>query len=130
MNYLNAQKRYWREGALEDIEVSKELLALKRYLHCLFYANLSLERALKYQVILETRRLPPYSHDLLKLYSLSKSKIPVSIEFLSEINKFNIGARYPEERTKVAKSIDKKTLGDKILQIEKLVFQLCNKKQQ
>lgn len=129
MNYLNAQKRYWREDALENIEVSKELLKLGRYLPCLFYANLSLEKALKYLVILETRKLPPYTHDLRKLYSLSQSKILISKEFLKEVGEYNIEARYPDEKYRLLRSIDKITIGDKILQIEKLVFQLCNKRQ-
>lgn len=130
MNYLNAQKKYWRKGALEDIEVSKELLALKRYLHYLFYATLSLEKALKYQIILETKKLPPFSHDLVKLYSISMTKVQISTDFLHKTNKYNIEARYPEEKYRLSTGIDKKTIGDKILQIEKLVFQLCNKRQQ
>lgn len=130
MNYLNAQKRYWREDALENIEVSKELLELGRYLPCLFYANLSLEKALKYQVILETKKLPPYSHDLRKLYSLSQSTVPISLEFLKEVAEYNVEARYPDEKYRISRSIDKKRIGDKILAIEKLVFLLCNKRPQ
>ena len=130
MNYLNAQKRYWRKEALEDIEVSKELLVLGRYLPCLFYANLSLEKALKYQVILETKKLPPYSHDLRKLYLLSRSKVPISLEFLKEVAEYNVEARYPEERHRLSIGIDKRVIGDKILAIEKLVLLLCNKRPQ
>lgn len=66
----------------------------------------------------------------MKLYYLSRTKVQIPTDFLEQTNKFNIEARYPEEKYKISRSIDKKTIGDKIFEIEKFVFLLCNKRPQ
>ena len=40
----------WRASAQEDLEVAKELFAGKRYPHCLFFCQLSLEKLLKREI--------------------------------------------------------------------------------
>jgi HEPN domain-containing protein len=130
MNILTNQKLYWLNVAEEDLITCKSLFKTKRYLHCLFFADLTIEMALKALVIHDRKRLPPYIHNLEKIYSLTNKDLDISIDFLRDINEYNINARYPDEREKLRKGINEKTIGDTIITVDQIFTLICNKIQQ
>lgn len=94
---ISKQIAYWRDGAAEDWVVAHELVAQGRIRHGLFFAHLSVEKALKAHVCRITGTLAPPIHNLVRLAEstglLLGEKI---IDLLAEVNEFNIEGRYPE----------------------------------
>jgi HEPN domain-containing protein len=108
---MNFQKtfHYWLEGAKRDMETAEVLLKGQQYSACLFWCHLTLEKILKAHIVKHTEQQSPYSHNLLLLCE----KIGLSLsseqkDQLSEINGFNLMARYPDETLEF---IDKCTPG-------------------
>src|ERR1700691_834098 len=89
--------QYWQDSSQHDYDTMLGLFRLKRYSDSLFYGHLVLEKILKALVVLQTKEHALPIHNLLLL--LQKSGVELlkeEIEFISEANKFNIRARYPD----------------------------------
>ena len=96
---LNVQKQiqYWRQGASEDLNTARLLLANGKNKEALFFAHLTLEKALKALVVKATTDIPPYSHDL--AYLTQKAGLTLTaaqLEFLATINQYSVRGRYPD----------------------------------
>lgn len=88
--------KYWFSSAKQDWETTQALLKSHRYMHALFFCHLTLEKTLK-GIITQNKETPPITHDLLLL--TEKAKIELSAEqaqLLSDVNAFNIRARYDD----------------------------------
>ncbi|MEK6552989.1 MAG: HEPN domain-containing protein [Bacteroidota bacterium] len=118
---LEEQIQYWVDIAESDVSVAKELLEKERFIYCLFFGHLFLEKILKAHYVKDTNEVPPKIHDLVKL--IRKTKIdysPELIEFLNRVNDFQIESRYPDYKTQLYKTLDKKYTEenfDKILEV-------------
>jgi HEPN domain-containing protein len=89
---------HWLESALRDRDAARNLLKLKHYDWSLFVFHLAIEKLLK-ALIIATEQTPPFSHDLERLAQLTDLKLAdEQKEQLREITKYNIEARYPEEK--------------------------------
>jgi HEPN domain-containing protein len=96
---LNIPKQiaYWRDSAEEDWAVAGELFEKRRTRHCLYMANMALEKTLKALVVRATAEVPPKTHNLTRLAELAGLNPPDEVtETLIEMNAFNIEGRYPE----------------------------------
>jgi len=98
---------YWQTVAKHDYETMAGLFKIKRYSDCLFYGHLVLEKTLKALVVKNTGAHPKPIHNLSVLaqdacIELSKE----DREFLAEVNKFNIHARYPDYKLAFYKLCD------------------------
>jgi HEPN domain-containing protein len=94
---IGKQIAYWRDGAKEDMEVARELIARRRDRHGLFLAHLALEKVLKAHVCRQTQDLAPRIHSLVRLAELASIKTnKEQLDTLAEINAFNLEGRYPE----------------------------------
>jgi len=91
-----------------------------------------IEKSLKALVISQTKKFPPYTHDLRKLVSLSKVSIFSEKEkiLLEIIGKYNIEARYPDIKQKLHNKATKEYTDIKYEQIISLYQKICNKVQQ
>lgn len=88
---------YWIKSAEEDLITAESLLKEKRYLHCLFFCHLFLEKVFKAVFISRKHTAPPWIHDLLKLASESDIELEENTKKdLREISRFNITARYDD----------------------------------
>jgi HEPN domain-containing protein len=91
--------QYYLKGAGEDWKTAVGLFEIRRYAHSLFFAHLALEKTLKAYCTHKEGTHPPYTHDLLKIANQSGLAITEQEEdFLDEVTRFNIRARYPEEK--------------------------------
>jgi HEPN domain-containing protein len=94
---IKEQINYWFDLADEDIIVAESNFNNKHFLWSLFISHLALEKALKGLYVQYIEETPPKLHDLVKI--AKASSLPISdldLRFLSEMNRFNIEARYPE----------------------------------
>ena len=101
---------YWLNLCDDNFISAKILLNGNRFLDTAFFCHQITEKALKAVVEHNTDESPPKIHDLKKLAvkggifdSLSESQI----EFLKELEPFNIEARYPEYKANIAKTLNK-----------------------
>ncbi len=87
---------YWLNSAARDFDVADILLQNKKYDWCLFIGHLVIEKVLKAFYVRDTGESPPWIHNLVRL--AENTTLPLSDEqkqFLMELNRFNIEARYP-----------------------------------
>jgi len=91
------QIAYWYDTGLEDFDVAEECFKSKRYNYALFFVHLSIEKLLKGLSVLNTGDVAPLTHNILEL--LKTARIDADLDQLSqftEINTFNIRARYDD----------------------------------
>ena len=94
---IEKQINYWRDGAIEDWDVARDLVEKNRSRHGLFFAHLSLEKALKAHVCRVTADLAPRIHNLVRLAEIAKLNLQsAQLDVLAEMNAFNIEGRYPD----------------------------------
>ena len=87
---------YWFESAKETIKIATDTFKLKHYDWSLFFWHLVIEKTLK-GIITKQRKVPPASHDLLKLANFADLSLDSSKEAqLSEISTYNLEARYDD----------------------------------
>jgi len=91
---------YWVHSASEDLATAEDIIAkTSRYVSGLFFLHLSLEKILKALYVKLHSTHAPFTHNLLSL--LEKNQIQPSesdLRIFSEINEFNLEARYPDEK--------------------------------
>ncbi len=82
----------------EDWISAKSLLNTGRYVHSLFFAHLTLEKLCKAIWIQDNVvNIPPKIHNHIKLLSETNASLSTDqLEYLLEINKFQIEGRYPD----------------------------------
>ena len=94
---IQKQITHWRDGAIEDWQVSLDLANLNRTRHSLFFAHLSLEKTLKAHICKTTNNLAPRIHSLLRL--AEKAELDLSsdqMSFLARFDRYQIEGRYPD----------------------------------
>lgn len=87
-----------------DQDVADDLLASGKYMYCLFFHHLALEKALKALVLQKGKELV-YTHKLVALAKISD--LPLTdeqIRDLSRITDFNIEARYDDYKSEFYKT--------------------------
>ena len=87
---------YWQEGAKEEFDVAKQLIANEKIRHGLFFAHLAIEKLLKAKVCQTTGEIAPRIHNLVRLAQVAKLSLPeTTLDLLAEMNEFNLEGRYP-----------------------------------
>ena len=90
--------KYWMNTAEDDWITVEAMFEMKRYLHCLFWAHLTLEKLTKAHWVKNHQdNIPPKVHNIVWL--LEQSDIDLGIEmidFLEGFNKFQLSGRYPD----------------------------------
>lgn len=99
---------YWARSAAEDVITSESLFASKRYLPCLFYCHLFVEKILKGLIVKKTGEPSPYGHMLLRLAKLAGlSLTDGQSTLLADLTRFNIRARYEDYKYGLHKEASK-----------------------
>lgn len=128
MENINIEKvvKYWLESAEHDYETMLSLYKTKRYSDSLFYEHIVLEKVLKAAVVKNIKEHAKLTHNLLMLYENSGITIlRDDLEFLAEVNKFNIKARYPDYKLAFYKTCNKDYTKVRLEKIKKLYKKLC-----
>ncbi len=91
--------KHWIKGSEIDFQAVKDISDnTKSYVQALFFLHLSIEKAIKALYVSKFNEHAPFSHGL--LYLAEKCQLQLDDEkeeLLSEINEFNLEARYPDE---------------------------------
>jgi len=96
---------YWLELCDDDIKVAKNLLKSKDYLWMAFLCHLVIEKSIKAVIADKTTEEPRRIHDLVKLAEQANIEVELSdvqLDLLEELTPFNIEARYPSYKEKMA----------------------------
>ena len=91
---------YWTQGSAEDLKNALEIIhQTSRYASGLFFLHLCLEKALKALYVQKNSEYAPFTHNLLSLLVKIDLTLPdADVQILSEINEFNLEARYPDDK--------------------------------
>lgn len=123
---VNQLIKYWKETASHSYETMNGLFKIKRYSDSLFYGHIVLEKILKAHVVKATKKEALYTHDLGRLEEIAKIGLPrEDVDFLKEVNDFNIRARYPEYKLWFYKKCTKDFAEENLKKIIKLYKKLC-----
>jgi len=100
----------WLEHVGEDISAAECLLRGGHWLYVCFLCHQAIEKALKayWTATLETD--PPYTHSHIRLISdcgLENEFSESQMRFIAMMEPMYIEARYPEQKTAIAKMLDK-----------------------
>ena len=97
MTDLNNQVVFWKNSAEKNWKTALSLLELRHYDMCLFCCHLVLEKYLKAIIVKNSKQPAPYIHDLNRLCEIAKlERTAEQKEWLNEITKFNVQARYAD----------------------------------
>jgi len=119
---------YWRKTAEYDYDTMKSLSKSRRYASALFFGHIVLEKILKALVVANTKDYAPYIHDLARLYKLTGLDMDTDTRrFLDEVNKFNLKARYPEQKLQFYRKCTREYCGKYLSEIDSLYKKLCQK---
>ena len=128
MNQEDVKKltNYWMETAKHDYETMLGLFKIKRYSDSLFYGHIVLEKTLKALVVQNKKRHPKPIHNLLVLTQEAGVDLKKEdLEFLAEVNKFNIRARYPDYKLAFYKLCNLNYTELKLKKIKLIYKKLC-----
>ena len=89
---------YWVRTAEDDWLSVEALLKTKRYMHCLFWAHLTIEKLAKAHWVKNNQdNIPPKIHNIVWL--LEKSNVDLgknTMKYLAYFNDFQLSSRYPD----------------------------------
>jgi HEPN domain-containing protein len=117
---------YWKNSSQEDLDAAWSLLEKKHLRHCMFFAHLTLEKAIKAHVTKKTQQVPPRIHNLLRLVEIAEIALDDKrTDFLREFGVYQLEGRYPDsEQIDLNESFVKSEL-DKVKEMfEWLISQL------
>ena len=127
MEDKNVLVKYWMKTAEHDYDTMLSLFKSKRYSDSLFYGHIVLEKTLKALVARNKGSHPKPIHNLLVL--LEDAGIELTnedLEFLAEVNKFNIRARYPDYKLSFYKICTLDYTAPRLDKIKLMYKKLCD----
>lgn len=99
---------YWITVSEKDVKDMQSLYKGKRYSGCLLFGHMVLEKILKALVVKNTKNQAPRIHNIRRLAELAELNFSEEeMDFLSEVNTFNMEARYPDEKLEFYKKATK-----------------------
>jgi len=104
--------KYWIDISTNDLKAAEIMLNNYQYLYAGFMCQQVVEKIIKGYFTKVKDNPPPHIHDLTKLAKQSGLNDLLSEEqkmFLKEVNPFNIEARYPEYKSKIAEYLTDET---------------------
>jgi len=102
---ISEHTAYWKNGAVEDLDVAEQLVRSGKARHGLFFAHLAIEKMLKAHICKTTRQIAPKIHNLVRLAECADLKLEDSRrDLLAEMNEFNLEGRYPTSSPPISPS--------------------------
>jgi HEPN domain-containing protein len=112
---------YWISTSKKDWKVVNDLFKTKKYVYCLFFAHLVLEKLLKANWVKDNQsNHPPKIHNL--VYLLKQTKLEIieqDLDFLLMFNDFQLEGRYPDYQQKIFKLCNQKTTSTFLKSVKK-----------
>lgn len=123
------QIKYWLAASELDWKTATDIFNSNKNLHfCLFICHLVIEKLLKALVVKETNDHPLKTHNLLRLAEIANMDLKADdIQFLEELNQFQLDTRYPDEKFTLYKLATKDFTRERFNKTEKLRLWLKSK---
>ena len=119
---------YWIDTANNDWLTVEAMFAADRYLHCLFWAHLVLEKLAKaIWVKNHEDNIPPKVHNIVWL--LEESQVEINSEdkiFLEVFNRFQLSTRYPDYLRRIDKICTKNLTIEQLAKVKNIRQCLLN----
>jgi len=133
-NYLSRMNtleiiHYWKETAEKDWIAAQSLFKTNNYVHCLFFAHLTLEKLSKAHWVKDNNDLnAPRVHNLVYLIKQTSLELPEQDEdFLNRFNDFQLEGRYPDYKQKIFKLCTFEYTNQILKEVEKIKEWLISK---
>lgn len=101
---------YWLNESKENFDTAQILYRNNKFLETAFFCQLSTEKMLKAFIAKRTETMPPKIHNLLSLANKANLDNELSesqLEFLTDLNPFQLEGRYPGDREILLKKTPK-----------------------
>ena len=119
---------YWVKSSDYDFDAARDLCRSGKYSHALFFGHLAVEKILKALFVKINEDYPPRTHNLLMLSKSINLEIDeIRLNYIIEINAFNMEARYPDEKFEFYKRCTSDFTADKMEEIEEIIVWLKKK---
>ena len=101
--------KYWVDTAEYDWTGTKHAFDSKDYMHCLFWAHLTIEKLAKaHWVKTHEENIPPRVHNVVWLLEQSNINLgDETMNFVEQFNEFQLSGRYPDYTQKIYKKCTK-----------------------
>lgn len=106
-------KAYWAENSQLKWGTAESLFQSTKFADSLFFYHLAIESLLKALCVKTTKGPAPYTHDLVRLAELCQLTLNESQrKILQDITKYNLEARYPDEKFEFYKGVNARFASD------------------
>jgi HEPN domain-containing protein len=114
--------KYWTDTAQYDWSGAEEAFNAKRYMHCLFWAHLTLEKLAKaHWVKTNEEDIPPKIHNVVRLLEMSNTDLGEEMmRFLRDLNDFQLSGRYPDYTNNIYSRCTKEFTFEKLEKVKEV----------
>ncbi|MFN3974325.1 MAG: HEPN domain-containing protein [Dehalococcoidia bacterium] len=103
---MEARAKFWFDQVPQDLSTARLLLRNRRYGFALFTLHLALEKFLKGCIVESTGRVPPRTHDLVRLAEVASIVLPVEHgQALERLTRLALEARYPTNLLRLTRTL-------------------------
>jgi HEPN domain-containing protein len=122
---------YWAKQVDEDFDCAIVLYQANHFAQSLFWAHLALEKHTKALWIKKNEgNTPPFVHNLLRLITQSNEYFSEDqLQFINEMNAFQIKGRYPDYAESLEKTVTKEICEEYLNETKKMIQCLQGKLQ-
>ena len=120
---------YWTKQVDEDFDCANVLYQANHFAQSLFWAHLALEKLSKALWIKKNEgNTPPFVHNLLRFITQTKEYFSEEqLQFLNEMNAFQIKGRYPDYTERLEKTVTKEICEEYLTETKKMIICLQEK---
>lgn len=120
---------YWAKQVDEDFDCANVLYQANHFAQSLFWAHLALEKLAKALWIKKNEgNTPPFVHNLLRLITQTNEYFSEEqLQFINEMNAFQIKGRYPDYAESLEKTITKEICEEYLTETKKMILCLQEK---
>jgi len=122
---------YWAKQVDEDFDCANVLYRANHFAQSLFWAHLALEKLTKALWIKKNDgNTPPFVHNLLRLIIQTNEYFSEEqLQFINEMNTFQIKGRYPDYAESLERTITKEICKEYLAETKKMILCLHGKLQ-
>ena len=130
---MNKQEHihHWEKQVNEDYDCANVLFQAGHYAQSLYWAHISLEKLSKALWIKKNEsNTPPFLHNLLRIISQTNEEFTEEqLQFLNDMNMFQIKGRYPDYAESLEETITKEICEEYLTKTKNLIICLRKKLQ-
>jgi len=123
--------QYWRNTSDKDWDVCEILFQSGKFVYCLFFAHLSLEKLAKDLWVKNIKdEYPPKTHNV--AFLLEKASVNLTAkqkDFILLMNDFQLEGRYPDYQQKIFQRFDQKKTNEILEEVKEIRSWLLSKLQ-